>query len=371
MDKQRQELNKLKVAELRQLAQGMPAIKSSKKAQLVEYIISSTMTDALPAEAETPIGTHRQHDEGKRIKIAPIFLKSKSAASFTACELCEGQRTVWSEIGIAVCPICSASDMSCSLPSPSVKQEPGVTRLRYQMDSEGKILIELGSVDPQKLVTLVTVYGFGLCESMEALQEHNSVEEATEFLMDRNRSSAENASIAEAQLNSEHTREETRVNKTTSQKEARNAVGDDLTVLLDIDNAFCSTYLFGDDLPGTGQVLKWVLEAESNRLVLFDYLVLRRDSIKWYKEHARSYFTGMEENELASIQSPTDISAWFMGKVDLVRKALFDIPAIGGCIPALFRKESVDDNSFQDDEIQLLSPKDLGNDSPRNVVLIE
>jgi hypothetical protein len=344
----RAELSKLKVSELKVLAvNASSSIK--KKSDLIDYILKK--------------------EDGKRAKIAPVFAMSKSSSS--SCELCDGQNSVWSELGIALCPVCCKDTPGCQLPSPSVKQEPGVTRLKYKTDIDGKIVIDIGTVDPKKLISLVTVYGFGLCESIEALSEFDSVEQATDFLVNRNRSSAENASIAEAQLNSEQVREETKASRTKSQNKARESVVDDISVLLDIDKDFCSVFLFADgELPGNGRVLNWVIEEAGNRILLFDYLVIRRDSIKWYKKDAAAYFQTVEREDLMKMET-CDISRWFTKKIEDVTMAVFGIPITGGSIPEIFRQSTCQEETERDSDVEVVSSKSNCSDSPRNIVLLE
>jgi hypothetical protein len=191
-------------------------------------------------------------------------------------------------------------------------------------------------VDREKICQLVLGFGFGICESIEALFEAGSVEAATQLLMSKTRNSAENSSIAEAQLNSEQARDDIRESKKLSAKHARSTVTEDLTVLLDIDNEFCARFLFADIPVDEGKLLQWVLENDSNRVLLFDYLTLKSDSIKWYKQSAAKFFESLENGELAHTERD-EISDILVDTMRKVREATFSIPKTGGSLPALFR----------------------------------
>lgn len=362
MEERRKHLLKLKLNELKAMA-GLTGLK--KKPDLVELILRK----------EFPIA----EEEIKRVKIAPVFAMAKTTKPLNReegpiCLLCDGQETVWSELGLALCPACtSCLSTACVIPSPSIKQEKGVTTVKYTYDAQGRIVFNIGTVDREKICQLVLGFGFGICESIEALFEAKSVEDATQLLISKTRNSAENSSIAEAQLNSEQARDDIRESKKLSAKHARSTVTEDLTVLLDIDNKFCARFLFADNHPDDeGKLLRWVLENDSNRVLLFDYLTLKCDSIKWYKQAAAKFFESLENGELAHSMTGeiTDILVDAMRKV---REATFSIPKTGGSLPVLFRNhqnESLDPDDLSD--VVVIS--DDSKDKPtgtRDVVVLD
>jgi hypothetical protein len=361
MEVRKKELAKLTVTELRALINPPPA-KGKKKAELIDMILAKLFAES-------------DKEEIKRVKIAPVFAMAKASnVASASCGLCDGQGSLWCELGEARCPLCSKDTEVCVLPSPSVKQERGVTSVPYEFAPDGKIILKIKpGIDPEKLISLVTVYGFGICESLEALSAEHTIENATEFLMGRIRDSAENSSIAEAQLNSEHVREEIRESKKRSQKEAREAVKQDLSVLLELDNLFCSTYMFSDLPNDGGRLLAWVLESSDNRVLLFDYLGLKRDSVGWYKKHAASFFDKAESHFLLD-QAGGNVQAWIADMNMQVTDALFNLPETGGSIPALFRETvgTPDENMTGNAEVLIIEEKTQDTQvSQRNVVLLE
>jgi hypothetical protein len=328
MEARRKELAKLKVSDLKSLCPKTTST-GKKKSDLIDAIIRKEFP---PEDGAI-----------KRVKIAPVFLMAKSKSSDESassfCILCEGSRSVWSELGQAVCPVCVEESFSGVIPSPTVKQERGVTSVAYRYDMEGRVVFKVDSAQRELLGQLVTLYGFGICESIEALNERDTVEGATELLISRNRSSAENASIAEAQLNSEQTRNESRDREKNFITQARCAVEEDLTVLLGLDSDFCSKFLFCDAPIDAGRMLQWLLEKDTDRTLLFDYLSIKRDSIKWYKASAAKYFDRAERDVLATV-SKDELRDLFSKMVEMVSDAVFNIPSTGGAVPLLFRDES-------------------------------
>jgi hypothetical protein len=354
----RDELAKLKIADLKLVAGSNVPSKLKKKTEIIDFIIRKEF----PPSSE----------DIKRIKIAPVFAMAAAAGSAkksSDCQLCEGQQTVWCELGLAACPICCKESVP-SLPSPSIKQERGVTNVPYRLNSEGKIFLDIGSVNSENLISLVSIYGFGLCEAIEALAQCGTLEVAVEFLTTQNRSSAENSSIAEAQLNSEQARDESKESQKNARGRSRDAVREDLTVLLEVDEPFCSKFIFSENPAGQGRLLSWVLEAETNRILLFDYLIIKRDSIKWYKKSAKSFFAAIEERDLTSVEVP-NIRHWLEDKVRVVQEALFDIPVTGGSLPVLFREPEKSFPFPNDEEIEILDSKPNSLCSEISCILIE
>lgn len=361
MEARRKELEKLTVAALRSLITPAPP-KNKKKAELVDIVI---------AEEFAP-----EHDKTKRMKIiAPVFEMAKgSSSSSNCCDLCEGHGSVWCELGLAVCPICKSHEpQTCILPSPSVKQERGITAVPYMISSDGKIILRIApGIEPKMLINLVTSYGFGICESIEALSTQTSIEGATEYLKCRTRVSAENSSLAEAQLNSEQTRDMVRESQKKSQKQAREAVEEDLSVLLELDKTFCSVYIFSDQPPDGGRLLAWALDCPQHRLLLFDYLSLKRDSIRWYKNPCSVFFDAME-NEFLQSRGQTDIGSWMSEIICSVRNALYSLPDTGGSIPALFRDaiRMTPETSVNDEDLVIMDDKNIKGGTNREFVLLE
>jgi hypothetical protein len=343
------ELRKMKIETIRIEYPNIPK-KLKKKDEIVKWVLEQNEvgTTAVLSSIDSP----------KRIKVAPVFIMSSSTSipttmlpgeeKDTSCRLCNGERNVWSELGLAVCPLCAAPQSD--IPAPSIKQEPGVTSLPYTFDASGNIVLKLGAVDPNQLCDLVQIYGFGICEALEALLECDSVEEAADRLVEQNRSSAENSSIAEAQLNSEELREGTKRDKKMSLENARNQVQEDVSILLDIDSSFCQAFVFRPD--GDSSLIEWMITDQINILLVFDYLVLRRDSLKWYKRDALKYFEGIEQDNLNTVEDKSVLTRWFGEQIEILREALYEIPETGGAIPLIFRKDS--SREFTEDEIEVL-----------------
>ena len=330
-------LNKLTIAQLKQLTIVPKNLK--KKQEIIDFILNKENNSS---ESSSSI---------KRIKIAPVFAMSIQPSADPQCTLCDDTKSVWCELGLALCPLCTIP------PSPSVeilplKHEPGVTSLRYTNDVEGRIVLDIGSVDKEELKGLVAVHGFGLCESAEALGLHGTLEKAAEALLNKHRSSAENSSIAEAQLNSEHARDETAVSNVEKLRYARSAVLSDISVLTEIDGAFSAKYIFPDNPLDEGQILCWLVENESNPLLMFDYLVLRRDSMKWYKNHAVEYFN-KTEIEILSLKRE-ELSNWFVAHNGRLKDALYTLPETGGSIPVIFRSEDFNAPNLEDVEVLVI-----------------
>lgn len=213
-------------------------------------------------------------------------------------------------------------------------------------------------------MALVTVHGFGLCESVEALAIHNTLQEAAETLLNKNRSSAENSSVVEAQLNSEQARDESTRSNLSKERSARSSVANDISIFTEIDSDFSAKHIFSDS-----SLLPWLLETETNPILLFDYLILRRDSVKWYKNHAALYFEASEV-ELACLNHEK-FSDWFSEKVERLRNALYDLPETAGSIPHLFR--SMLSCASNSDEVQIIScePCETGYSSSPDLVSLD
>ena len=369
-----EQLKKLTIDQLRKLHPNIPK-RLKKKGEIIEWISSHTSTSSQPVvtsipqspftsshvmsqpghnspisiDVSSPVFGGNVDGEPKRpkVSIAPVFLKSVSSQSVPSCRLCAGAGTLWSELGLAVCPVCTTASR-CPSPSPSVKHEQGVTSLAYDFDANGNIQLKLGKIDTDQLCDLVLVYGFGVCESIEALHECGSgdILKSAEWLTQRHRRSAEDASVTEAQLNSELVRESTKEDKRTNQLRAREAVVGDISVLLDVDAEFCSDHVFNDSRD-TNKLAEWMMTAEPNILLVFDYLVLKRDSIKWYKRDAIAYFEKIER--LNGFGGADGMADWFRGQIEAITEAVYNIPQTGGAIPALFRSATTPAQEPSDD----------------------
>ena len=355
MEGRKKELKKLKVDALKLIASGVSVTSLvRKKDDLITVILQNEFppdSDQESSHVLTNTDPAASSEEAKRVKVAPIFAMSVSKRT-SECPLCEGEKSLWSEVGLAVCPVCS--DAVCVTPSPSVKQETGVTSLSFSYNADGHVILSTGTADVANLPALVGQYGFGLCESLEALNEHKDPQEAAEWLMNRHRNSAENSSITEAQLNSEQVREDTKESKKRSQRDARQVVVSDISVLLEIDAEFCSKFVFADgEVADDGRVLAWLLDADAHRLSAFDYLVLKRDSVKWYKAPAARYFDAVESQELTILET-SRISEWFETHIKSITDAVYNIPVTGGSIPLLFRN-TFEAHTHDDIEIKEVS----------------
>ena len=129
------ELRKMKIEALRLEYPEIPK-KLKKKDDIVKWIVEHNREEIPETSSESP----------KRIKVAPVFLMASSNSIPTtmilnnepdlSCRLCSGERRVWSELGLAVCPVCAPR---CLSPAPSIKQEPGVTSLPYTFDAAGNV----------------------------------------------------------------------------------------------------------------------------------------------------------------------------------------------------------------------------------------
>ena len=352
------DLRKLKIEDLRTQYPAVPK-KLKKKAEIINWIIRN----AVPGDVESvssdvlKIPYDPSPEQVKRTKlrnIAPVFLKSVAAGVTVPttmvieerppCRMCSSKGEVWSEVGIALCPMC-CSGRDTSSPTPSVKLEKGVTWVPHTFDVNGRVVLRLGKVDPEQVCDLVLVYGFGVCESIEALSETGSVDAAAQKLMEKNLKSAENTSIAEAQLNSEELRESSKVTRKLNQRKARVEVLEDLTVLLDIDADFCSQYVFRVDADTT--LAAWMSAEPKNTLLVFDYLILKRDSVRWYKLPASAYFRTEEGKVLNQIDTG-GLCNWFELRIAAVSNAVYNIPETSGAIPVLFRGCQNDEPSNSD-----------------------
>ena len=334
-ERRAEELEKLTVPQLKLICAIPKSIK--KKTDIIDFVLKHESS--------------KSEESPKRIKIAPVFAMSKSAAieiiDHPACTLCDDSCTVWCELGLALCPVCR-SPSSPTLFVSAVKQEAGVTNLRFTLNEHGRIVLDLAHIDKEALKDLVALYGYGLCESAEALVSHASLEKAAEFLLNKHRSSAENSSIAEAQLNSEQTKDQVNLANIQKEGKARSAVTSDLSVLTEIDAGFSAEYIFPTLTTNSGnRLLGWLAKSPDNALLVFDYLVLRRDSVKWYKNHALHFFDSSEA-VLHSLAS-NSVSQWFQDEIEKLRNALFTLPESAGSIPAIFRNQQEVDLSISDD----------------------
>ena len=325
------ELRKLTIPQLKKLAT-IPT-KLKKKDDIVGYLLN--MSEAVNGEEED--------HSGKRAKKHPIF------STRTDCELCSGNGTVWCELGIARCPLCRPAQPGLR----AVKTTP----IKYESFSSGpysdivetvcgEISLRMDKVgDAGMLTTLVAIYGFGICESIEALVglgRSEGVDKAVERLIEKTRDSAENYSLAQAQLNSEEVRESARSKSVAERKSGRERVVEDVSVLNQIDEIFCRKY---------ETVLAWMVgDPETNSVLVYDYLVLRRDSVKWFKEYAEEYFDRCEKEELVD---GCDMRKFFTDQIARIQEAVFCLPSSGGQIPALFRNDS--GVRVQDEEIEMIS----------------
>ena len=313
-----------------------------KKTDILAFILSKN-ANASPPPTPDPKKTKPQPG------LAPVFAMARSASSLT-CALCNATGSVWCEIGRVVCPVCVTE------PIPSFEaSESSVTT------PEGRTFLKVPpSLDLPSLTYVVVTHGFGLCESILALRHcDNNVPRSVNFILQNTRHSAENYSLEQAQLNSEEDNDRRREAEKIGQRNLRTLVQDDVSEFTKLDPEFASTYIF----PTTGadsDLLAWILAKSANRLLLFDYILLRRDAIKWYKQRARTYF---EQAEMAwSDKRDTDVlSKWFAHEIETLRDALFTIPESSGAVPSLFRNVDRDGPTTPpDDEIEFLHEKLCG-----------
>jgi hypothetical protein len=125
--------------------------------------------------------------------------------------------------------------------------------------------------------------------------------------------------------------------------------------LTEIDSVFSAKYIFPNTPLDEGKVLSWLVENESNSLLMFDYLVLRRDSVKWYKNHAIEYFD-KTELEILSLKRE-ELSEWFAAYNERLQDALYTLPETGGSLPVIFRSQNFNATKPEDAEVLVLSSR--------------
>jgi hypothetical protein len=317
-----QELRKLTIAQLREMID-VPS-KLKKKDDIILYILQ--FGDGLDPQVKR-MKTPQPHS-GQKTMESMFSVPSKLGEN--ACSLCCGEGTVWCELGIAKCPIC--------FPAKKIESPPLIKLERIRGDDNtivdpltGEITFNMTSVDRESLVALVTSYGFGICESIDVLGDvGNDVDLAVEKILNRTRSSAENYSFSQAQLNSEEVRDKVRLAEIQNRKSGREHVHEDVSVLETIDSDFVKKFGRKQNL------IQWIHHDPILRsVIVYDYLVLKRDAIKWYKEPAQVYFERSESDGFSMCDE------WFIQIIEKVRDAMFNIPETAGGIPVLFRQFSV------------------------------
>ena len=338
MDSRETELRRMTIAQLKKMAK-IP-IKLKRKDEIIDFI--------LKLDAKVASLSDEEDDTTKRVRIAPTFFSSVRRDQ--DCDLCTGNGTVWCELGIARCPLCRPATKERPSTPPVVKYENfssgPYSEIVVNDSGSGELMLRTdGITDKSMLLTLVSVYGYGICESIEALmglKESEGVERAVERLMDKTRDSAENYSLAQAQLNSEEARDSARTKSMTERKSGRERVVDDLSVLNGLDEKFCREF---------GDVIIWILgDPKVNSVLVYDYLVLRRDSVKWFKDAAQQYFERSEKRWLSHPGS--DLGEFFRNQIAEIQEAVFSLPASGGAIPDLFR--SNDTSCVDDEEVEMI-----------------
>ena len=317
------ELKRLKIVELRNLFSDIPK-RITKKSDIVQYIMSSSSQDMKGNVDDSPT-------------IASIFAKSKKSVDPFACRLCTGDKSVWCELGLVKCPVCC----------------PQLTTLVKQEEPESSI-IRTHNVDLTALCDLVCVYGYGICESVDALRfGDNSVETAVAILIDKTRMSADNYQLEQAQLISEESSR-----GSTSEK---SRVISDISEFTEINPDFAHKYIFQSTINNTNGLLEWIVDNPTNSATLYDYLLIRRDSIKWYKKNALKYFEITEPFNLATEGS----GVWLSAELARLRDALYNIPESSGSIPEIFRSLS---DEIMDEDIEFVVASEK---TPTTLLVIE
>ena len=344
METRELELRRMTIPQLKSLAK-IPS-KFKRKDEIIEFLLNVENV-----AADRPAVDDDGEDQSKRVRIAPIF--STSGGKSIDCDLCSGKGTVWCELGIARCPLCRPAQTAIG--TERVSTPPLVKFEKFGTGPYGEIVVtdaESGEIsirtdaifDKSMLLTLVSVYGYGICESIEALmglKESEGLDKAVERLIEGTRDSAENYSLAQAQLNSEEARDSARSKSITERKSGREKVVDDLSVLNGVDENFCQEF---------SDVMIWILADPIQHAVLvYDYLVLRRDSVKWFKDAAKQYF---ERSEKGGLDGGSDFGDFFRKQIADIQEAVYSLPSSGGAIPDLFRNDFV---PSIDDEIEMVS----------------
>ena len=338
------ELRRMTIPQLKSVAK-IPS-KLKRKDDIIEFILSM--------EKGGDVGgiSSEEEDHSKRIRMAPIFTAQRRSGETADCDLCSGNGTVWCELGIARCPMCRPAVVNQRVSTPPLVKYENCSSGPYSDivvtdPSSGELSLQTDQIaDKSMLLTMVSVYGYGICESIEALMglgESEGVERAVERLIEKTRDSAENYSIAQAQLNSEEARENARTRSVTERKSGREKVAEDLSVLSELNAEFCRDF---------GDVIVWILQdPRTNSVLVYDYLVLRRDSIKWFKGAAEGYFGESEKRGLSDGRD--DYAEFFTTQITEIQEAVFSLPASGGAIPELFRKGELP--CVDDEDVQMVS----------------
>ncbi len=312
-------LEKMTIAQLRNEFPNIPK-KFRKKDEIILFL--SSADSAEPPAPTTPKNT-----------ITSYFGPTSSVFQCSICKLCTNERFIWTELGRAFCPLCRAQPARENNTHIKLENESN-SILSTTISGELMFHIE-GAVTKEGLVCLVLQYGFGVIESIEALiSANNNTETAACKLIDCTRSAADSYCLAQAQLNSEEALTEQRANSKTNIQQTRANITDDISLFTLVDQQFASEYLFNEN--GNDQLLLWTTASPNNPQLLYDYLLLKKDAIKWYKADATLYFQRIEEQELLSATTH-HLSQWFSNTIVLVKEAMYSIPDNGGSIPSLFR----------------------------------
>jgi len=358
MTRTEKELRKLTIAQLREMMH-VPS-KLKKKDEIVAFILR---------EASITADTTAEVKRSKNIAtVDSMFSSITSPVGNVDCPLCNGEGKVWCELGLAKCPLCfpAASTAPSTRTPPLIKIEKISTSSSAVIVDElsGEISFQMNSVDSEVLTSLVTVYGFGICESIDVLGEvDNDMEKAVDRILEKTRNSAENYDLSQAQMNSEEVRDRTRVEIAEQQKKGRDDVYEDLSVLASIDSDFSRNYIFTSDSNEEDGLLKWIGMGE-NSVLVYDYVSIKRDAIKWYKDPAKIFFDRQESEFL--VARLDGYSEWFRMQIDRVREAMYSIPETAGGIPVLFRV--TEGLSVDDDEVEVVETHETEQD---HVILIE
>jgi hypothetical protein len=289
-----------------------------KKCEILEFLNDEHSVST----SSSPVVTHQPPP----MDITRFFVRATTTDA-AACSFCDNERFTWTELGRAWCPICRSS----KLHDDGIKREKSAITY-YSYSPSGELVFHVdGLVTKDALSSLVTVYGFGTIESIDALIEcKNDIQAAACKLVDATRAAAENYSIAQAQLNSEEDLVEQRAIRRADTACVRKDITNDLSLFGLLDPDFSIAYLSRGN-----PLLDWAANEPENSLLLFDYLNLKKDAVKWYKQHARSYFNTLEINHFT--HNMDTLSSSLSQAIQSIQEAMYSLPENGGAIPKLFR----------------------------------
>eukprot|EP00971_Amphidinium_carterae_P287972 5716485-Amphidinium_carterae.1 len=117
--------------------------------------------------------------------------------------------------------------------------------------------------------------------------------------------------------------------KAREARDRERIVEGDLEPLMDVNADFMESALQVEAM------FDWLSTVE-NRSLLYQYLTLQQRAVRWYADHAETYFASCSERLQTALQDSPTLRAFFQDETAKLEDALFNMPEKGRFVPRLF-----------------------------------